>query len=144
MPTSELCPPEALNTLHTMLPGSGFLSSRQASLLEVLQVVYTRGPLLWQGFTVLGNALNKRKLASRSSAPSQEYNPVDRSVINRATILGSVAVEAAGSYEPLVSGDFFSSCSPSVYQMYVQISMWIMSPRHLGIYAPKLSAIFIP
>lgn len=26
------------------------------------QVVYTRGPLLWQGFTAAGNALSKRRL----------------------------------------------------------------------------------
>ena len=70
--------------------------------LAVLQVVYTRGPLLWQGFTVLGNSFFKRKLAPRSNAPSQEYNPADRSVVNRASILGSVAVEASGQYTPLV------------------------------------------
>lgn len=69
----------------------------------MMQVVYTRGPLLWQGFTVLGNALNKRKLAPRSNAPSQEYSPADRTVINRATILGDVSVEASGTYTPLVS-----------------------------------------
>ena len=68
-----------------------------------MQVVYTRGPLLWQGFTVLGNTLNKKRLAPRSNAPSQEYNPADRSVINRATILGAVSVEASGTYAPLVS-----------------------------------------
>ena len=71
--------------------------------LDAMQVVYTRGPLLWQGFTVLGNSLNKRKLAPRSNAPSQEYNPADRSVINRATILGGVSVEASGTYAPVVS-----------------------------------------
>ena len=71
--------------------------------LTVLQVVYTRGPLLWQGFTVLGNSVFKRKLAPRSNAPSQEYNPADRSVINRASILGSVAVEASGRYTPVVA-----------------------------------------
>ena len=68
-----------------------------------MQVVYTRGPLLWQGFTLLGNTLNKKKLAARSNAPSQEYNPADRSVINRAAILGAVSVEASGTYAPLVS-----------------------------------------
>ena len=130
---------EVLKTLHTFLPETEFLSSPQSILLTVLQVVYTRGPLLWQGFTVLGNALNKRKLASRSSAPSQEYNPIDRSVINRATILGDVAVEASGSYEPLVSGVSFSSRLPSVYQRYVQNSKWIMLPWHLGISAPIVS-----
>ena len=66
------------------------------------QVVYTRGPLLWQGFTVLGNALSRRKLATRRNAPSQEYNPADRSVINRASIYGSVSVEASGTYTPQV------------------------------------------
>ena len=71
--------------------------------LEMMQVVYTRGPLLWQGFTVLGNALRKKKLAPRSAAPSQEYNPADRSVINRATVFGGVSVEASGSYIPVVS-----------------------------------------
>ena len=40
---------------------------------------------------VLGNTLNKRKLAPRSNAPSQEYIPADRSVINRATILGDMS-----------------------------------------------------
>ena len=65
-------------------------------------MVYTRGPLLWQGFTVLGNSFFKKKLAPRSNAPSQEYNPVDRSVINRASILGGVAVEASGRYTPVV------------------------------------------
>ena len=66
------------------------------------QVVYTRGPLLWQGFTVLGNAVSRRKLAPRRNAPSQEYNPADRSVINRASIYGSVSVEASGTYTPQV------------------------------------------
>ena len=75
------------------------------------QVVYTRGPLLWQGFTVLGNTFQKRKLAPRSNAPSQEYNPADRSVINRAAILGDVAVEASGSYAPLVSCLIFKLAS---------------------------------
>ena len=70
--------------------------------LAVLQVVYTRGPLLWQGFTILSNSLFKKKLAPRSNAPSQEYNPADRSVINRASILGSVAVQASGRYTPVV------------------------------------------
>ena len=27
------------------------------------EVVYTRGPLLWQGFTAAGNALSKRRMA---------------------------------------------------------------------------------
>ena len=81
----------------------GMGSPRASSALKMMQVVYTRGPLLWQGFTVLGNALRRRKLAPRSTAPSQEYNPADRSVINRATILGDVSVEASGNYAPLVS-----------------------------------------
>lgn len=68
-----------------------------------MQVVYTRGPLLWQGFTALGNSFSKRKLALRSNAPSQEYNPAERTIINRASILGDIAVEASGSYEPQVS-----------------------------------------
>ena len=66
------------------------------------QVVYTRGPLLWQGFTVLGNALSRRKLAPRRNAPSQEYNPANRSVVNRASIYGNVSVEASGTYTPQV------------------------------------------
>lgn len=70
--------------------------------LDAPQVVYTRGPLLWQGFTLLSISVFKRKLAPRSNAPSQEYDPADRSVINRASILGSLAVEASGRYRPVV------------------------------------------
>lgn len=64
--------------------------------------MYTRGPLLWQGFTILGNAFTNRRLGPRRSAPSQEFNPADRTVINRARILDGISVEASGSYAPLV------------------------------------------
>ncbi|CAL8463803.1 g3337 [Coccomyxa elongata] len=66
------------------------------------QVVYTRGPLLWQGFTVAGNALSKHRIGRSKNKASQEYNPADRSVINRGEVLGDcVRVSACGSYEPV-------------------------------------------
>lgn len=67
------------------------------------QVVYTRGPLLWQlwqGGT--SGAARGRVARPDGNQASQDFDPSTRSVVNRGELLGTaVAVTASGSYEPV-------------------------------------------
>jgi hypothetical protein len=60
------------------------------------QVVWTRGPLLWQAYTRPGQLL-----ASRQNRASQDLDPASRRVRNRGELLGAqLFVTADGSYAP--------------------------------------------
>jgi hypothetical protein len=72
---------------------------RPASAVDPLQVVYSRGPLLWQAYTSPGTVLT----AKRNKA-SQDFGPVRRTVLNKGELLGSkLFVTAEGTYQPKVS-----------------------------------------
>lgn len=59
------------------------------------QVVYSRGPLLWQGWSAPGKVVNMKNVAS------QDFRPEDRTAVNKAEVFGGkVFVTASGSYCP--------------------------------------------
>lgn len=59
------------------------------------QVVYSRGQLLWQGWSAPGKIVNMKNVAS------QDFCPENRSAVNKAEIFGSnIYVTASGSYCP--------------------------------------------
>lgn len=66
------------------------------------QVVYTRGALLWQQLTSPGQIKSDGRLSYRSKRKAgQDFDPSERSVLNKGELLGSqVVVTAQGSYEP--------------------------------------------
>lgn len=74
------------------------------------QVVWSRGPLLWQGWSAPG------KLANFRNEASQDFDPVGRTVVNKAEVFGETFfVTADGTYEP--QGD--TSSTPVEVQTFV-------------------------
>ncbi|KAK9826161.1 hypothetical protein WJX81_002496 [Elliptochloris bilobata] len=66
------------------------------------QVVFSSGPLLWQAWTALGDSLTPRRIGRRTNKASQDFDPAQRSVVNRGEVLGAyVFVTASGTYRPL-------------------------------------------
>ncbi|KAL4428841.1 hypothetical protein ABPG77_005279 [Micractinium sp. CCAP 211/92] len=67
------------------------------------QVVYTRGPLLWQLWQGGTSAAARGRVApADGNQASQDFDPTNRRVVNRGELLGgSVRVTASGSYEPV-------------------------------------------
>lgn len=59
------------------------------------QVVYSRGRLLWKGWSAPGKVVNMK------NAASQDFRPEDRTAVNKAEIFGSnVFVTVSGKYCP--------------------------------------------
>jgi len=59
------------------------------------QVVYSRGTLLWQGWSAPG------KVAKFENPASQNFDPEHRSAVNKAEVFGrNVFVTASGTYSP--------------------------------------------
>ncbi|KAL4451569.1 hypothetical protein ABPG75_007231 [Micractinium tetrahymenae] len=79
------------------------------------QVVYTRGPLLWQLWQGGTNASARGRMADPGgNKASQNFDPSTRRVVNRGELLGpAVTVTASGSYEPVPGETGGSSSSGS-------------------------------
>eukprot|EP00879_Flechtneria_rotunda_P003625 GHRR01003862.1.p1 GENE.GHRR01003862.1~~GHRR01003862.1.p1 ORF type:complete len:192 (-),score=37.74 GHRR01003862.1:1268-1843(-) len=95
------------------------------------QVLYTQGDLqLWKATYKAGKVFNAR------NAASQDLNPSNRTVVNKAEYYGNALfVTASGTYEPLVSTDCFCASISSKGAMHVACQYtWIH-----GVYMESLS-----